>query len=76
MSKIYILRPIKDWEPWYDCCFGVVVCAKDEAEARTLAVQEAGDEGKNKWQSSKWTSCVELKPTSDSKVIIRDFAAS
>lgn len=76
MSKLYILRPIVDWEPWYDKCFGVIVCAHSENEARQLATSKAGAEGEDVWLSADKTTCEVLKATNESKVIMKDFAAA
>jgi hypothetical protein len=79
-NKLWILRPIRDkeglWKPWYDKAFGFIVCAQDVSEARKLASREHGDEGKDAWIKSEFSTCEELKPTEVSKVIMRDFASA
>ena len=54
--KLYILRPVKDakeWDPWYDKAFGFVVSASSVKQARMLAADRCGDEGKAAWLSSR-----------------------
>lgn len=83
---LYLLRPIKNWTPWYDCAFGFVVRASSEKEARRLAQENGGDESDG-WDGGKkvdvpaWTdpslsTCVVLQNDGPSEVIIRDFAAA
>jgi hypothetical protein len=96
MKALYILRPKacepKDdpWDPWFDKCFGFVIVAESEDEARQLADKEAGDENRGSflraktadtnhpWLDSKYTSCELL--TADSvdspTVIMKDFASA
>lgn len=75
-SKLYILRPVDDWEPWYDKCFGAVVSASSPSEARKLVAEVSGDEGEGAWLNPTQTTCRELKPSSKPTVIIRDFSAA
>lgn len=84
-KKLYILRPIgytgPDWEqglwnPWYDKCFGFVVSAESEEEAREIASKSARNETAKAWLSLKESTCTELAPTVKSQIIIRDFAAA
>lgn len=74
--KLWILRPINAWEPWYDKAFGFVVRAETEDAARTLASEQAGDELSHSWMMSSRTSCVPLEQEGEAAVIIRDFAAA
>ncbi len=81
--KLFILRPIdpnaddSPWNPWYDKVFGVVVRAKTEQDARQLAGEGGGDEvyddGTNPWWDETLTSCEELLPDGDVKVIMVDY---
>ena len=79
--KLWLLRPIKTgewgpWYPWYDKCFGAVVAAESEEQARQLLSAEAGDEQRqqaNAWLSWEYSSCVELVPSGLAGVIIKDF---
>ena len=78
-NKLWILRPIpkcKEWVPWYDKCFGVVVRAPDEEAARALASNENGDEGEEVWLNENKTSCIELTGDGPAEVVITDFAAA
>ena len=74
--KLWILRPVEDWEPWYDKAFGFIVCAETKKEARKLASSDAGNEGKEVWFDSKLTSCKELKPIKKKRIILKDFASA
>jgi hypothetical protein len=68
--KLFLLRPKENllgenpWEPWYDKCFGEVVRAKNEIEARQLADSVFKDE--------KFSTCEELKNKGNSESIIQD----
>ena len=54
MSKtVWILKPKDDrettdepdpWQPWYDKCFGMVIRAETETQARVVAQEAAKDE--------------------------------
>lgn len=85
--KLFLLRPINElwteyypWEPWYDKCFGFVVSAIDEKQARILADQEAGDENRGNlkpWIDEKYSTCVELKAEDmPEQIIINDFKSA
>lgn len=88
--KIWLLRPIlQDSEscPWndrYDKCFGMVVRAETEQEARELAQSKGWDETllledfHIKGECPAWTdhslsTCVELDGSGDATVIIWDI---
>lgn len=83
MMKLWLLEPQddlpKESDPWrgsYDMAFGFVICASDEAQARQLASEQAGDEGKATWLDPTFSKCVELTAaTSSEGVIMRDFNA-
>ena len=60
--EFYLLRPVEKleasdnpWEPWYDKCFGFVVLARNEKDARTIAHQNGADEnsGVRRWIEGK-----------------------
>lgn len=74
--KLWLLRPIDDrngpWEPWYDKCFGFVIRADSEEEARRMAELDSGAEVTGAWSLAKWSSCVELTATGDAEVVIKD----
>jgi hypothetical protein len=78
MNKLFILRPINDWEPWYDKCFGMVVNAETVDEARTIASESdsVGAEGSGAWLDENLTYCFEINPNIEKCVIIHDFASS
>ena len=79
--KLYLLRPVKAWKPWYDSAFGFVVRAENEEDARRLCASEQGDEAgwgreKRPWEDPDLTTCVELTTDGQPEVIIRDFWAA
>jgi hypothetical protein len=88
--KLYILRP-KDnlpkddnpWIPWFDKCFGFVIRAASEADARRIADANAGDENrfsdaktKNPWLDSNYSTCEELGNDGEESLVLRDFASA
>jgi hypothetical protein len=70
--KLYILTPVKEWQPWYDCCFGMVVRADSEDRARDIASKSACAEGGAVWTNKEITACTELKQDGHEDLIIRD----
>ncbi|MHC4620581.1 MAG: hypothetical protein ACYTEQ_22770 [Planctomycetota bacterium] len=84
MMKLWLLRPHEDlpddnnpWEPWYDKCFGMVVRAATENEARAMAqgVDESGDyeeDMRGAWLDSTLSTCTELTAEGEPGVVIRD----
>lgn len=64
--KLWLLKPIHDWDPWYDKVFGFVIRAETETDARSIACVLSGEEGKDVWKDNSLTLCHEL--TSDGKV--------
>ena len=93
--KLYELRPAKSlkinddpWNPWYDKCFGFVIRAENEIEARKMAHENAGDENNNMflgakisdtnspWIDPKYSTCEELKQDGESCIIIEDFRSA
>lgn len=89
--KLYELRPIEDlpegdnpWDPWYDKCFGFVIRAENEKEAREIAHNNASDENRSQflgrkiantcspWLDNKYSTCVELNINGEQKVIIKE----
>jgi hypothetical protein len=60
--KLWLLKPLseKPWVPWYDKCFGMVVRAATEPEARRWASMYGGDEGEEPWLNPSDSTCVEL----------------
>jgi hypothetical protein len=86
-----LLRPIDGlpndpWIPCYDCCFGFVVRAETEQEAREFAEKEAGDESdksrstrtplRKVWLDAALTTCTELTTDGEVGIVIRDFHAA
>ncbi len=89
--KLWLLRPIEDlrpnpWNPWYDKCFGAVVAAETDEQARLLV--EAGDEDQsrrtrldmkhrvNPWLHSELSTCIELEAGTEAGQIIQDFRSA
>ena len=68
------------WYPWFDCNFGFVIRAEDETTARAIAQTNAADECKNErhqktilaWADEKYSTCEELLPKGEVKVILRE----
>lgn len=90
--KLWLLRPIDPkggpWGICYDCVFGFVVRAADEAAARGMLVKDVGITGDehphrwrnepeppNPWHDPSLTTCVELTCDGEPGIIIRDFNA-
>ena len=74
--KYWLLKPINEnegpWDPWYDACFGMVVSAYEESEARALASKEYRAEGSACWLDPELTSCVGLSTVKSAGVILQD----
>ena len=79
--KLWLLRPREEvygteldlWEPWYDKAFGYIVRAEKEKEARELATTGIGDEAKEAWLDAKYSTCEELLPEGEPKIILSDI---
>lgn len=76
--RLYLLRPVEPWQPWYDKCFGFVVRAESDDDARLLASSsdECGDEESEVWKNPALTTCVEVLNDGERGVIIKDFASA
>ena len=80
MMKLWLLEAIRErspWVPWYDTCFGLVVRAETEVEARAIASENGGEEiksGAEPWMHEEYSTCIELTGDGDRGVIIRDIA--
>lgn len=79
--KLWILRPAGDespWKPWYDKCFGLVVRAKNEQQAREIAAKETQSyswehiKGGSAYLHAEHSSCEPLSPKGQTGVIIKD----
>lgn len=73
--KLWLLKPIEAWDPWYDKADGFVVRAQNVKEARKLAADCHGDEGRSVWLNAQITTCVELTADGPPEAILRDFSA-
>ena len=75
--KLWILRPVNEasepWAPWFDCTFGFVIRGETETAARTLAAEQAGDEGPAAWLSPDSATCAELQADGSPGVIMGDY---
>lgn len=63
-------------DPWsfpYDVALGFIVRAETEQQARELAAEQAGDEGRNAWLDPDYSTCMVLTDTGEAGVILRDF---
>lgn len=85
IMRLWILRPAKErseedpWKPWYDKSFGFVIIAGSEAQARHLANENAGDENRNglrPWLDPALSSCKELIPSGEARVVITAFRSA
>lgn len=96
--QLWLLRPRvvarlehdDPWEPWYDKCFGFVIRAETEEDARALAQDEGNGETVGKewdekcerwnripaWTDPKFSSCVPLTNDGDVEVIMYDVHAA
>jgi hypothetical protein len=93
--KLWLLRLIDEnaetdnpWNPWYDKCFGFVICAENQKEARELAHNDAGDENrgeflrqkiadtKGPWLDPKYSTCIELTAGDTSIIIMKDMQSA
>jgi hypothetical protein len=84
---LWLLRPKEGispdpWQPWYNRCFGMVIRAGSEAEARMLIEKYTGSEfspygnGKNPWLSSDTSTCVPLDADGPDEVIMTDVESA
>jgi len=83
--KLFLLRPQEDlpiknpWVQWYDKCFGFVIRAENESEAREMADANAMDENNelkepgHPWLDPVWSMCTELTADGEREVIIYDI---
>jgi hypothetical protein len=82
-----LARSAHPWEPPFDKTFGILVRAETEADARRLANEKAGYEGRgvylslgvdedevaeDVWLDEKWTTCRELEAEGEPGVILVD----
>ena len=80
--KLWLPRPKEEdlpdsdnpWEPWYDKCFGAIIRAETEKDARQMMAEATSDyaEGKDAWLDEKYSSCVELASEGKTEIIIKD----
>ncbi len=71
--KIFILKRDED-EVCYDEYAGKVLRAKNETEARAIANQSVGDEGKV-WEDKKLVTCEVVTVAGEAGIILIDFRA-
>lgn len=74
--NLYLLEPVKDWKPWCNKCFGMVIRAKNETVARELAELNGGDEIQDEiepWLNPKQTTCVQIITSGEEEVILRNY---
>ena len=61
---------------YYDEYTGFVIRAPDEETARHMAGEVAGEEGKETWHSSRFSTCCEIIPAEGSLgVVLASFNA-
>lgn len=78
------------WKPWYDKVFGFVICAEIAEEARQIAHENAGDENVSwdseaekyvwdalmPWLNPEFSTCVELLPEGEARVVLRRYRSA
>ena len=80
--NLWLLLPIDGsgpWTPWYDKCFGLVIRAETEIQARQIAMENSGNETdryKDVWINSNYSTCQILTADGEPGLIIRDFSAA
>lgn len=82
-STLWLLHPVNPskapWKPWYDKCFGFVIRANSENEARALADSEGGDENDNAlhpWLNPELSTCEPLSNKGKPGIVIQDFRSA
>lgn len=94
---LWLLRPrdfLPDddnpWNPWYDKCFGFVIRADSEKEARKLANENGRDENRGEflnkkvahttspWLDERYSTCINLSDIDigPSRIIMQDNHAA
>jgi len=90
--KFWILEPIdtesedSPWNPWYDKFFGFVVAAETETQARQLAQNSGGrelhddiplgQEPRKLWLDASMTTCSEIIPSGEARVVMSDLRSA
>ncbi len=76
------------WDPWYDKCFGFIVRAESEAEARAIANSNAWEENSGEflgveiaktrtpWLDENYSTCIELTADGEAGIIMQDIASA
>lgn len=76
------------WDPWYDKTFAMVVRAKDEQEARSIADSNGADENlglfsnakiadtQTPWLLAKYSTCEPLEARVPAGVVIEDHRSA
>ena len=84
LGHFWLLEPIADlpsnreenpWVPWYDKCFGMVIYAETEEQAREIAHANGHDEIRcepQAWTSPAYSTCVPLDSPLEPGVIVQD----
>jgi hypothetical protein len=75
IMKLYILSALPTGRTAYDSYDSFVVVAENEAEARELAANSAGDEGSITWRDPLLSDCEEMLPTGEKRIILGSFNA-
>ncbi len=72
--KPYLLKRV-DENVDYDEVAGFVVLAHDADEARSLASEQAWNEGPGTWLNEDRVTCEVLEPAGGARVVLRDQRA-
>ena len=73
VMRIYLLKRRKQHNARYDEAMGFVVRAATVQEARAIASENAGDEGREMWMDANQTICTALVDTGKPGLILSDF---
>jgi hypothetical protein len=80
LKKLWLLKPNSNlpseknpWNPWFGKCFGFLICAENEFQARKIANDNGGNEG-SVWLDPSVCTCLELTPGNvEEGVVLMDF---
>lgn len=74
---VFLLQRINQEEPKWDCHNGHVIVADSVQRARTIAAQDAGDEGAAVWLNPKCSTCepVGTPLLWEERTLLSDFLA-
>lgn len=74
-NRLYQLSYIAEPDRWWDCANGFIVRATSPTEARRMAADLCGDEGREFWMDRKKSSCRLIGARGRRGVVLRSFNA-